>query len=379
MSELLDYFSNPEREYAPVEFKHGAPSQGAATALDRIIDLRWAQERDAELAPGSPITVYRRSDLRALTPPEPIVDGLLYTNSIATLAAAGGIGKTAIALAIASAACTGQSFLGKAVRQGRTLYLAGEGRNAIDARITAWELANGVDEGTVDFDVVEVSNLDAATMRDLAKMHAEQQYQLIVIDTVAALVHLKNENDNSEVSSFMRRFRALCETVPDTCGLLIHHVTEQVDSQGRKRTKHRGASAFRNDSDTVILGIGTADDFLLTTEAHRGGKQRDAAPDTITGLALRTSGPSIVVDMQTVDEQATHAAEVERLVTLLVPGNGYTSTELQQRWGMESNANKFQKVRTAALDRGLIEKGAGHRGRYIRPKEFAVTTTALIL
>jgi len=338
-----------------------------------------AAARVADEEPATPITVLKRSDLRALPSPEPIVDGLLYTNSIATLSAAGGLGKTVIALAIAASAQTGKSFLGRNVRLGKTLYIAGEGVGAFDDRIAAWELANGLDPGTVDFDTATVGALNPATLRELTKMHEREQYQLIVVDTIAALVHLKNENDNSEVSDFMRRFRGMCEAVPNTCGLLIHHVTETVNARGIKSTKHRGASAFRNDSDTVILGIGTSDDFLLTTEAHRGGKQRDGAPETISGLALRSSGPSIVVSLQTDDEQAGHIAEVERLVTLLIPGNGYTSSELQKRWGMETNASKFQKVRTEALDRGLIEKGAGHRGNYIRPlPAFAATAATLI-
>ncbi|WP_025157541.1 AAA family ATPase [Leifsonia aquatica] len=362
------------REFDPLTDMHAREKEEErARRVDVMAEeirlRRAAQRRADELEPASPLNVLTRRDVARMTPPQPIVPGLIYTETIATIAATGGLGKSALMIDVAACAATGLPFLGREVRQGRTLFIAGEGIAAMEQRLRAWEMARGVTYGTVTgVDFLSGVSLNAATLQSLGRLQREQRYQMIVVDTVAANVPLKNENDNTEVSAFIKAFRKEVQSAPQATGVLLHHVTENVDSRGRKSTKSRGASAFRNDSDSLVMMLGSSDEFVITTATSKGGKQRDAASITIPGLCLRTSGPHVVLTEMTKQEQVDHDAEVHRLVQLMVPGNGYTSTELQGKWGLSSNKGRYQALRTVALDLGLITKGDSIRDPYIRIK-----------
>ena len=173
---------------------------------------------------------------------------------------------------------------------------------------------------------------------------------------------------------FVRRFqRAVFTGNPDASPLLVHHVTTTIDAHGRSRQKTRGASAFRDDNDTVILLEGTSHDFTMTTDQSRGGKQSEHEERTLPGLALQKvflSGgrDAAVVIQQTPEEVVGHSAEVQHLVELMQPGESYTSTALQALWGMAKNKTRYQRLRTAALNQGLIEKGPSNKDPYRRTK-----------
>lgn len=344
-----------------------AQTSAVAERISAILTERQALARLAELDAGrAPIHVHRRADLAALPAPTPIWAGWLYTSTPAEIAAPGGVGKSALILGLAAAMHHGVPYLGAPVQQGRTLYIAGEGQHALDRRLRAWELHNGVTEGSTEIDVIYGRKLDAATLIQVRDLVRKGRYAMVVADTFSALSGIRDENSNAETARFIRAFQsAVLDGDPLACPVIVHHVTATIDAQGRRRQKARGASAHRDDNDTMILLDGAADSFRMTTEAAAGGKQKDAEPMTLDGLALRKVGPHVVVVRESEQEQAARETRVRRLVELMVPGSGYTSTELQEMWGLRSK-NQFQAIRTEAIDAGWIAKGDGHQGRYIR-------------
>lgn len=356
-------------EHTPKPAAATAPSdhdRAVAREVARITAETEARRQVAAAEPQPQVLVRCRAELAALPQPSPLWEGWLYASSPALLAAPGGVGKSALALGLACAVTHGIPYLGHETRRGRVLYIAGEGEHALDRRLRAWEVANGIPEGSTEIDVIYGNQLTAATLRQISTIVRAGRHSLVIADTFSSLTNLESENDNSAVSRFIRAWqRAILDANPTATPVLVHHVTATIDAQGRRRQKSRGASAFRDDHDTVIMLDGTADAFRITTEQSAAGKQKDAEPRSLDGLALRKVGPHVVVVQESEQEQAARESRVRRLVELMVPGNGYSSTELQELWGLNSKG-QFQAIRTEAVDLGWIVKGDGHQGRYVR-------------
>lgn len=331
-------------------------------ARDRI------RAEEAEAAP--PLVVRTRAEIAALKPPSFVWEGWLYSSTPAEIAAPGGVGKTALILGVAVATFHALPLLGSFTRQGRTLYIAGEGERALDLRIRAWEKHLKVAEGSTEIDIIYGTKLNPATLPQLAAIVSAGQYQLVIADTFSALMGAEDENSNAEAARLIDGFKStVLAANPEATPVILHHVTETTNARGIKTQKARGASTHRDNHDTVILLSGSADSFVMSTEATKAGKQKDAAPRTLDGLALRKVGPHVVVVLQEEAERAAHADQLRRLIELMVPGSGYTSTELQGKWSLTSNKGLYQALRTEAVTAGLIVKGEGNKGRYVRPKE----------
>lgn len=325
-----------------------------------------------EIKASEPLRVHSMAQMRKLRDPEPVWDGWLYEGSSAMLAARGGLGKTALMLGLACAMYHGMPYLGSDVKQGRTLYIAGEGHLSIAKRVAAWERYNHVPPRSTRIDVIYDTPLTTETLSRLAATVRKGQHSLVIADTISALARLENESSNTEASRFIRRFqRAVYQGNRYATPVMMHHVTIQFDARGHKRQKHRGASAFRDDNDTTLMLDGTSDDFSMSTEDSKGGKQRDAEARTLGALALQKvflpgDRDAAVVIQQTPDQQAGRASEVRRKVELMEPGEGYASSELKALWGLTTNQKKYQELRSKAVEQGLIEKGDGNKAPYRR-------------
>ena len=346
------------------------PESAAPEAVLALANAMLTKEAAAALAesmrPGNSLAVLDRAALQRLPKPKAIVEGLLYESTVATFAANGGIGKTAIALDVALCMGTRRRFLGRHVAQGRVLFIAAEGINAFNSRIEAWEQSRGIPVGSASSNIefVQGVTMNPATLRELGRMHEASRYSLIVFDTSAALFNLANENDNAEVSRLYGHLKRIRDLMPGTCVLVLAHTTEQVDARGRRTSKHRGASSFRNDSDTLIVGSGNGDDFQISTRTSHGGKQRDAAETLILGLHLMPVGPHVVVSDQG-EKDVDHTERLAReFVKRLDPDLEYSSTSLRLAGGFTSKGS-YEFARTKAIELGLIAKtGPSNKAPY---------------
>ncbi|MHD0279584.1 AAA family ATPase [Rhodococcus aetherivorans] len=85
-------------------------------------------------------------DLRSLPPVEPLIEGLLYRDTLAQLSGAPGSYKSFAAVAMSCAVAAGIPFCDFSVpRSGKVVYVAAEGANGLECRILAWCEANQVD------------------------------------------------------------------------------------------------------------------------------------------------------------------------------------------------------------------------------------------
>jgi hypothetical protein len=344
-----------------VTYARAAPILADGNAIEIAAQQIRVREAALELVeasrPANPIRVLKRDDLAALHPPKPIVDGLIYTETVVTLAASGGTGKTALAIDWAMCMGTNERFLGRSVKQGKVLFIAAEGLHSFDRRMKAWEQSRGLELGSAgkNIDTVPGVTLNTATLRELEKMQQEEKYGLIVLDTRSTLFDIDNENDNARMSAIYKQLRSLLNVVPGSCVLVLAHVTEQTDAKGRKSTKLRGASAARDDSDTVVIASGSKDSFTLSTRKEDGAKQRDAAEVLVPNLRLMSVGGGVVVTNVSEDEQESNDRIVRDRARTLDPDETYSSSSLQIALGLTSKG-LYEAWRTRAVELGVIEK-----------------------
>jgi hypothetical protein len=83
------------------------------------------------------VQVLTRAELRNMPKPEPLIADHLQRRSLAVLYGPAGVGKSVLALSMACSVASGQAWFGKAVYHGPVVYIAGEGADDLDNRLTA--------------------------------------------------------------------------------------------------------------------------------------------------------------------------------------------------------------------------------------------------
>lgn len=194
----------------------------------------------------------------SLAAPRELVHGVLGFDGVAFLGGQSGAGKTFVALYAATALSSGDaSFFTHAVRERvGVVILAAEGAGTMAHRIEAARRAIGAPEALPIAWAGDVPNLgdpkNVAEMVERLRAVAERfrteygvRLGVVIVDTVAAAFHLKDENDNAEGARVVNHLRQM----GDALGCLVmpvHHYGKSAD------TGLRGASAFRAGADVVI-------------------------------------------------------------------------------------------------------------------------------
>jgi AAA domain len=246
------------------------------------------------------------SDQADLSPVTWLVLGLLLRGEITLLAGQGGSAKTALAVLIAVALAAGRQQLGpwriKNKPEGlRVAYISAEEDANRFGLLTA-AACNVLALGAAERALVKQNLLfhDAAASglrigearpgqrEDIAPESEDRAlHQLtaalvgvdvLILDTLAALLALPNENDNSTGTTLMRRLGRAARQA-DCAVMLIHHtpkMTREVAAQQRgEPTLVRGASAFVNSARIVLtatsLSAAEGGQFVMQ------GKQPDRA------------------------------------------------------------------------------------------------------
>ena len=196
-------------------------------------------------------------DERPFTFPPSLIKGLLPRNGIAFIGGQSGAGKTFIAIDLAVALATGQPFFGKRIKENvGVLFVAGEGAETIQPRLTIARMARSVERPLPiawtgkfpDFTRSEDVKAFMAKLKGLkARMLKQYGVRLgaIVVDTLAAVFALQDENDNSEASKIIRAMKVIGDAL-DVLIIPIHHYGKGAE------TGLRGASAWRGGSDAVL-------------------------------------------------------------------------------------------------------------------------------
>lgn len=200
-----------------------------------------------------------------ITPPEPVVDGVLYADSIVWLIGAPGHGKSFVAIDIAGCVATSQPWQGNATHGGGNpvLYLIAEGASGLRQRVRAWE-------ASMDHTMTDVYFLPLAVQvgvdgdwTALCGLAKQMLPRLIVVDTQARSTVGMEENSARDMGLFVAAVERL-RRASGACVVVVHH-------QGRSGEHMRGSTALEGAATTIIRVVKDAD--LVTVECS---KQKDA-------------------------------------------------------------------------------------------------------
>lgn len=219
----------------------------------------------------------RRSELSRLPEPVPLIEGVLYRNSVAVLSGKFGTYKTFVAVSWAASLATGVSWFGHRVPERvPVIYAAAEGAYGIRRRFDAWEHHHGViipDDLYLIPLAVRLNRPD--DMIELADIVAESGAQALVFDTLHTSTPGVDENDSGQMGAVLDVLRGLQERF-GVCSILPHHT-------GHAGERARGSSALEDDADTsflIRLGQGEErgpDNPRIMT--HRKAKDTELIPD----------------------------------------------------------------------------------------------------
>jgi hypothetical protein len=200
--------------------------------------------------------------LDQLADPEPLIDGILYRDSLAWLHGKPGHGKSFVALDWAACVSTGLPWQMHGVTQGQVLYVIAEGVSGLRQRVRAWEDHAGL-RMQVTFLPMAVQLLNPADVEALIMLAADLEPVLIVIDTQARVTAGADENsakDMGELVAAVDRIRIATRA----CILPVHH-------EARNGENMRGSTALEGAATTQIRV--TKDGPVLTVT---NPKQKDA-------------------------------------------------------------------------------------------------------
>ncbi len=212
-----------------------------------------------------------RSKMKELPDPIPLIDGLIYRDSIVVISGKFGTYKSFVSVALACSLSTGANWLGYEVKEKvPVIYTAAEGAYGIRRRVEAWEERYGVVSDDFYLIPLAVRINRPEDMRELKTLISETGAKVVIFDTLHASTPGVDENDSGEMGMVMDVLRDL----RDQCGItaiLPHHT-------GHGGVRARGSSSIEDDADTAFvieLGDGKTEDRgieVVRTLKHRKSK-----------------------------------------------------------------------------------------------------------
>ena len=217
------------------------------------------------------IKLHTMEELLSLPPPEWLIQNTFTKGSFVGLYGPSGAGKSFVALDWALCISMGYEWQGKGCEQGPVVYVAAEGGRSIQKRAVAWMMAHKVDMGPGQlpptfFALEPVHMLSEGNVEELIEsiLELEEFPKMVVLDTLARCFFGGDENETSDMSTFVEH----CGQIQSTTGatvVSVHHTGKDAAKE------ERGNTAYRGGADTMIKVQRRRDGELLI----RCNKQKD--------------------------------------------------------------------------------------------------------
>jgi hypothetical protein len=183
----------------------------------------------------------RVSELQNLRPVEPLIEGLLYRNTLAQLSGPPGCYKSFVAIAMSCALAAGKSFGDFIVPQeGTVVYVAAEGASGLAKRVLAWCEVWGVDVSLVQERLLcldlPLQLGDEFDVQQAAEVVTELDADLLVLDTRARCTLGLEENSATQQGAAIDAADSIRAAAGCTV-LGVHH-------SSRGGTAGRGSNAW---------------------------------------------------------------------------------------------------------------------------------------
>jgi KaiC/GvpD/RAD55 family RecA-like ATPase len=191
--------------------------------------------------------------------PEWIVPGLLPRGILALLSAYPKKGKSTLVSQLAVAVAQGKPFLGRGTQQGSVLYIVAEERQDDVLRRLR-------DFGMTDTDPIvlwsETASDGQGERGELQEFIREHGIVLVIVDTFASYLLVKDETNNSDVTVRLKPYVDIAHDTEATI-LFVHHERKNQDGGDDGTRSIRGGGA--------ILGLA---DLSLQLQQEGGGTGR---------------------------------------------------------------------------------------------------------
>jgi len=208
-----------------------------------------------------------RSQLKDLPRPEPLIDRTIDRRTVAVVAGHFGTLKSFVLQDWAACLATGREWMGRPVEQGRVLYIAAEGAQGLDPRLTAWEYGwqhNIPDDQLITYPE-PVNLLDGQAVAELCELAAGCA---LVVDTLARCMVGADENSAKDMGIAVDALYRLRTATGHGTVAVAHHT-------GKDRATIRGSSALEAGVDTVYTTEGDARLMKLSRTKRKDGPRED--------------------------------------------------------------------------------------------------------
>jgi hypothetical protein len=279
-------------------------------------------------------------DLSDLPPVRPLVDGLLYRNTLVQIAGQPGSYKSFVTIGMACSVALGRTWEGHRVPEaGAVVYVAPEGASGLRTRVLAWCESNGVDpqelRDTLHFLAEPLQLGNIVDVSEACEVAREKDAALLVLDTRARCTLGLSENDATEQGVAIHHAEAI-QAAAGTTVLGVHH-------SGRGGDHGRGSNAWDGAvwSDLRLKG----EDLRCTVRCE---KHKDAPDGCDHHFRLIPHTVSEYL-MPQLDEE-TDEEWTKRRSTLVAVQNGVWTDDIDDR---RSTRTVLDVIRTTAGDEGL--------------------------
>lgn len=302
------------------------------------------------------------SGLDSLPDPEPLIEGVLYRDSLAWLYGKPGHGKSFVALDWAGCVGGGLPWHSREVIAGPVLYIAAEGVAGLRQRVRAWEKTTGMTMHGVRFLPVAVQLPNLGDLAALVALAEEIRPVLIIVDTQARTTVGADENSARDMGRIVAALDAV-RSASRACILLIHH-------EARAGDNIRGSTALEGAADTTVRV--TKDGSTVRLD---NSKQKNAAEFPPILLRLVPVGDSAVLQSQNGVGLTDELNQSEQaLLTVMRDSFGTTGASGSTlRDVTELPKTSFYRALNALVGRGvLVNSGTEKRPFYILPSSDTV-------
>ena len=218
-----------------------------------------------------------------------VIDGLLTQAGFSILAGKPKLGKTSLSRAEAVAVAKGQSFFGRGTIKGEVLLISLEDPdNHVDNCLQALDW-NAETDATIHIVTKLAPSITESIEAIGQALAALPKVRLVIIDTLAKLLRVKDLNDYSDVMPHVEKVHDLARRFPHLhIQGLVHCVKAKRDNPFDALL---GSTALRGETDTNIVLYEEGMERVIAAEVRQG---RGIDPVIFTAQLIDVAGSNVV-------------------------------------------------------------------------------------
>lgn len=328
------------------------------------------READTPSLPEERFRLLTPAEMKCRTPPEPLIDGILFLDSTASLSGPQATFKSFLALDMALCVAAGCPWQGFDTTLGPVVYISAEGSSGIKWRIEAWEAYHEVPAPETCLFLPEAVQLLRAGDVD-AVIHAIETTAprpvCVIVDTLARTMQGGDENSAKDMGLWIAGADRIRQAT-GACVLVIHHVNKAGTS--------RGSTALPGALNTMMNVRRDGD--MVTIECE---KQKDAEEFHELNLTKKLvdigDGKTSLVFENAMSE-ASPLTEMNRKIALILFDTFGLEGATATQWQQVCEEAKVSRASFFRAKRELVEKGIVQAQKHGNSARFATVNLSKV-